>query len=578
MGQDHAEPPPRPAARHAGRRSLLRASLLSPLVAPLGLAPSARPARAQGARDSLTIGITQYPSTLHPNIESMMAKAYALGFVHRPLTAYGPDWKLQALGCETLPSLENGLAALETTPGGKPGMRVTWRLREGWLWGDGTPVTAEDFRFAWEAGRSFETGFGNAEFYRSAYEFLAPDPRTVTLRLDRLSFDYGSAGNFVPLPAHLERARWEADRRNYRSRTLYDTDSTNPGLWCGPYRVTAVQPGSGLTLERNEHWNGPAPAFRRILLRAVENTAALEAQLLAGQIDMVPGEMGFPLEQALALEKRESGRFRLFTRPGLVWEHIDLRLDNPVLADRRVRQALLCGMDRARIAQTLYGGRQPLARSAVHPDDPMYGAETPDWPFDPKRAQALLEEAGWKPGPGGIRVHAGGERLSLEFNTTAGNRAREQVQQIVQGMWKAIGAEARIRNEPPRVLFGETLSQRRFTGAALFAWVSSPENVPRSTLHSSEIPIAERNWSGQNYPGFRDAETDALLEALPQELDPAKRRPLWARLQAITATELPALPLWHRAEAHVWPLWLSGVEPTGHLNPSSLWVTGWKAG
>ena len=84
--------------------------------------------------------------------------------------------------------------------------------------------------------------------------------------------------------------------------------------------------------------------------------------------------------------------------------------------------------------------------------------------------------------------------------------------------------------------------------------------------------------SRANSPSDFSTKADALLAALPQELDPAKRRPLWARLQAITATELPALPLWHRAEAHVWPLWLSGVEPTGHLNPSSLWVTGWKAG
>jgi hypothetical protein len=76
------------------------------------------------------------------------------------------------------------------------------------------------------------------------------------------------------------------------------------------------------------------------------------------------------------------------------------------------------------------------------------------------------------------------------------------------------GIEARIRNEPPRVLFSETLSRRRFTGAAMFAWISSPELVPRTTLHSDEIPRAERNWSGQNYTGFRNAEMDALLEAI----------------------------------------------------------------
>jgi peptide/nickel transport system substrate-binding protein len=143
-------------------------------------------------------------------------------------------------------------------------------------------------------------------------------------------------------------------------------------------------------------------------------------------------------------------------------------------------------------------------------------------------------------------------------------------------MWRQAGIETRIRNEPPRVLFGETLSRRRFTGAVMFAWISAPESVPRSSLHSDEIPRAERNFSGQNYTGFRNAEMDALLEAIPIELDRDRRRALWQRLQAIYAEELPAIPLWFRADAHVWPQWLDGVRPTGHLAPSSLWVEEWR--
>src|SRR5512137_1238573 len=101
------------------------------------------PAAAQ-PRDTLTIGITQYPSTFHPNIENMAAKSYVLGFARRPLTAYGADWRLTCLSCESLPSIENGGAERETTPDGKPGIRVTYRLREGLRWGDGTPVSADD--------------------------------------------------------------------------------------------------------------------------------------------------------------------------------------------------------------------------------------------------------------------------------------------------------------------------------------------------------------------------------------------------------------------------------------------------
>ncbi len=539
---------------------------------------AALPALAQTpARDNLTIGITQYPATFHPNIEAMAAKSYVLGFTRRPLTVRDADWNLACLGCDTVPSLENGMAVRETTPDGRPGIRVTWRIREGSRWGDGTPVTAEDLLFAWEAGRDFSTGFGGAEFYRSAYEAIVVDPRSISLRFDRITFEYASSGDWQPLPAHIERARWQQEPRSYRSRSAYETEPTNPGLWNGPYRITAVTPGSGVVLERNALWAGPAPAFRRIAIRTVENTAALEAQLLAGQLDMIAGELGLPLDQAAALERRLPNRFRFTYKPGLIYEHLDLNLDTPGLADRRVRHALIQAIDRAQIVARLFEGRQSVAHTTVNPLDGMHDEAVRQWPFDLAAARARLEEAGWRPGPDGIRRNAAGERLTIELMTTAGNRSREAVQQVIQGMWRQAGIETRIRNEPPRVFFSETLSRRRFTGAAMFAWISSPENVPRSTLHSDEIPRAERNFSGQNYTGFRNTEMDALLEALPIELDRERRRALWQRLQAIYAEELPAIPLWFRSDAHVWPLWLENVRPTGHLNPSSLWVEEWRS-
>jgi peptide/nickel transport system substrate-binding protein len=535
----------------------------------------AAPAAAQ-PRDTLTIGITQYPSTFHPNIENMAAKSYVLGFARRPLTAYGADWRLACLSCETLPTLENGGAERETTPDGRQGIRVTFRLREGLRWGDGTPVSSEDLRFAWEAGREAATGFGPAEFYRSAYELIVVDPRTVTLRFDRVTFEFASMGDFQPLPAHVERTRWQADPRAYRTRTAYDTETTNPALWNGPFRISAVQPGASVTLDRNAAWAGPAPHFRRITIRTVENTPALEAQLLAGQVDMIAGELGLPIEQAIALERRTGNRFRFVYQPGLIYEHMDVRHDHVALGDRRVRQALLLATDRAQITERLFGGRQPVAHTSVNPLDPMHDPEVRQWPFDLARARALLDEAGWTTGPDGIRRNAAGERLSLEFMTTAGNRAREQVQQVLQGMWRQAGIEARIRNEPPRVFFAETLSRRRFQGLALFAWISAPESVPRSSLHSDEIPREDRNWSGQNYGGYRNAEMDALTHTIPEQLDVAERRQMWRRLQAIYAEDLPAIPLWFRADAHVWPQWLEGVRPTGHLNASPLWAEEWR--
>ena len=180
--------------------------------------------------------------------------------------------------------------------------------------------------------------------------------------------------------------------------------------------------------------------------------------------------------------------------------------------------------------------------------------------------------------PDGLRRNAAGEPLRIELMTTAGNRTRELIQQVAQGQWRQLGIETVIRNEPARVFFGETTTKRRFTGLALFAWISSPENVPRTTLHSQEIPSEANGWSGQNFTGYRNPRMDELLDAIEVELDREKRAGLWHELQRIYAEELPALPLFFRADAHIWPKWLQGVAPTGHMAPVTLWVEQWRVG
>ena len=195
---------------------------------------------------------------------------------------------------------------------------------------------------------------------------------------------------------------------------------------------------------------------------------------------------------------------------------------------------------------------------------------------DPKRARALLDAAGWKRRGRGIRRNAKGEKLAFELMSTAGNRSRELVEQVLQSHWKRLGIEIRIRNQPARVFFGQTVTQRQFKAMAMFAWISAPESVPRATLHSKHIPTEANNWGGQNYTGFRNAEMDRLIEAIETELDRDKRRRLWARFQAIYATELPVLPLYFRANAHILPKWLGGVRPTGHQGSTTLWVEQWN--
>lgn len=549
-------------------RHVLAAAALLALAA-----PAAAPAQP---KDELVIGFTQYPATLHPNIDSMAAKSYVLAMLRRPLTAYDKDWNLGCHLCTELPTIENGKAKAVKRPDGTTGAAVTYTINPRATWGDGVPVTTEDVVFTWEVGRAPKTGVASIELYRRIERIEIHDAKSFTFHLDKLTYQYNDVSDFQLLPRHLEGPVFATDPDTYRQRTLFDAKPTTPGLNFGPYRLTEVVAGSHLVLELNPTWYGDKPHFKRITVRAIENTAALEANLLSGSIDYVAGELGFTIDQVLALQKRQPERYDYVYKPGLVHEHIDLNLDNPLLKDRRVRQALLLALDREALVKQLFEGRQPVAASFVNPLDKVSSDDVPRWKFDPARAAALLDEAGFRPGADGIRANAAGGRLSFELMTTAGNRTRELVQQVLQNQWKRVGVEIRIRNEPARVFFGETTRKRAYTGMAMYAWISSPENGPRSQLHSEMIVREANGWAGQNYTGFADAEMDKLIDALEIELDFGKRKAIWGEIQRIYATELPVLPLYFRAEPFVIPKWLTGIEPTGHQHYSTFWIERWR--
>jgi peptide/nickel transport system substrate-binding protein len=503
----------------------------------------------------------------------MAAKNYVLGAALRPFTVYDAEWKLVCLLCVSLPSIEGGGAVAVDLPDGKKGIDMTFTIRSDASWGDGAPVTTEDVLFTYDVGRDPTSAVSNGELYRRITGITVKDDKTFTLHVDKLTFDYAAINDFVLLPAHLERSAF-SEPAQYRVRTRYDTDPANPGLYNGPYRISEIAPGSHIVLEPSANWHGPKPHFRRVTVRAIENTAALEANLLSGTIDMVAGELGFPLEEAVAFEKRHPDAYRVLYKPSLVYEHVDCHLATPALADRRVREALILGLDREAMSRQLFAGQQPVADSFLSPLDPGYATDIPHYRYDPERATALLEAAGWTAQPTGPRVDANGSRLMLELMTTAGNRSRELVEQVLQSQWRRIGVEIRIRNEPARVFFGETLRHRQFQ-LAMYAWIGSPENVPRSILHSSEIPGPANAFAGQNLSGFSSPEMDRIIDALEIELDTNKRRSLWAEAQRLYATELPSLPLYFRSSVFVLPKWLSGLRPTGNQYPTTLWITDW---
>ena len=437
----------------------LRAAIAAAALCAISL-PLAPPA---AARDDLVIGVAQFPSSLHPAIDAEVIKSYVVHFAIRPVTAFNPEWKNSCLLCATLPTVENGLAKIEDKPGGGQGMAVTLTLRPDLKWGDGTPVTTKDLEFTWKVGRDPASGWSNPDPWDRAASIDIKDDRTAVLHLDRVMVSYNQWNDL--LPAHIEGPVVEkaTNAADYLRQTTYDRAPTTPGLWNGPFLITQDQSGNQVVLEPNPQWSGTKPGFKRIVIRLIDKTPALLANLLSGDIDMVAGEgIGLTIDQVIQLQKRQPDRFTYIFKPSLTYEHIDLKIENPALADIRVRHALLHAIDRKTIVRRLFEGKQPVADTWVNPLDPDYTADVAKYPYDPARARALLAEAGWKPGR---RRHLPQRqrRAAVSGNaTTAGNQLRELVEQVLQNQWKASCVEVTIKNEPPRTLFGETLKQRQF--------------------------------------------------------------------------------------------------------------------
>ena len=213
----------------------------------------------------------------------------------------------------------------------------------------------------------------------------------------KLTFDYAGINDFGCCP-RISSARISADPAKYRRRTAYDTDPTNPGLYFGPYRITEVAPGSHVVLEPNPTWWGEKPLFQAHHRAQRSRTPRRSRPICCPAPSTTsPASSASRLDQALAFEKRHGDRFNIIYKPGLIYEHIDLNLDNPILAGQaRAPGADLCarsrGAQQAAVRGPAAGGE--LLRQPARLDGRRRHAALQIRPG--KRAAALLDEAGWK--------------------------------------------------------------------------------------------------------------------------------------------------------------------------------------
>lgn len=558
--------------------------LLSLLVAIGLLATACTKKQASLSADEFKIGVSQEFESLNPLIMSMSASNYLYRMAARTLAVLGTNGQWYAQLATEIPTLENKQAKF-ITEGGKKKIQATWIIKENAKWGDGVPVTCADFQLARQIADSPMVSVAEKETYTQVerIEFDPAKPKVCTFTYEKARWDYFQLAGFTPLPKHIEGPIFEQfgkSAEGYEKNSEYVKNPTNPGLYNGPFVIAEMKLGSHVIFNPNPHFYGNPPKLKKVVVKVIPNTGTLEANLRSGQIDMI-SSLGLAFDQAIAFEKKvkaENLPYQVLFKDGITYEHIDFNLDNPMLKDVKVRQALIYSLNKTDLTNALFEGKQKPALHFVSPIDPWY-TDDPEkitvYNHSKEKANELLDQAGWKKEADGYR-YKNKEKLSFTLMTTAGNKTRELVQQFLKDQWKQVGVDIEIKNEPARVFFGETTKKRKFTGMAMYAWVSSPESNPRSSLHSKSIPSDANSWSGQNNMNWANKRVDQLIDSVDIEFNPEKRKTFVQEMMKHYTTEAPVIPLYYRADVSVVPNALKNFQLPGHQFSETNEIENWE--
>ena len=543
MARAHDEWERMPRTRSLPRLLVLLLLLLLLVLpaSPLRAAPAASPA---AGRDHVVVGMAQEPSTVNPLFAEMAASLSIIATLFTSDVQRDNTWRLFPQGVRALPTLQDGTWALRGT-----GMVLTWKVKPR-AWHDGRRVSCDDYLFTHTLAKDDQVPVVVRDLTRRIADVRCtdrPDGLDIVVEWgERYAYANQTITEHGALPRHLLEPLYRQNPGRMNEAGFGNDPKVTVGD--GRYRLVEWRKGSSLTVEAiPNHPIFGTPPIKSVTWRFIPDTNALMANMLAGSIDAI-STIGISFDQAVQLERLGAGRFKVFFEPGLVWEHIDFNLSNPLLQDVRVRRAIAHAVNREAIVQQLFQGRQPVSHTYLPTRHPGYTDRVDRYPYDPGQARQFLKEAGYFPDLDGTLRNAAGNRLVLELNTTAGNRLREQVAQIIQADLRRVGIGLTIKNYPARVLLGDITNKRSFPGLVMYAWILSPTSDCDSLYTSDGIPRARNGWSGQNYPGYVNATMDARCKAASREIDEGKRNLLLNETAVIFSRDLPALPLYVRAQ------------------------------
>jgi peptide/nickel transport system substrate-binding protein len=329
------------------------------------------------------------------------------------------------------------------------------------------------------------------------------------------------------------------------------TDYNRAPLGTGPYRVKEWKTGEHILLERVPgYWQGDAK-IRQLLFRFVANTTTRINLLKAGEVHLVAL---LPWDQVREVAPVPGVRLNRVLGNG--YEHVTLNQRRvPAFADVRVRRALAHAVDRALLVHTILDGQVAVVDGAVQPLSPAHEPAVRRYGYDTATANRLLDEAGWRRGPDGVR-RKDGAPLAFTLITQAGFAIRESVAQALQQAFRAVGVDMSLR-----LIDGTAISSTWFAGELTLFFAGD------------RTPPAGRNLNFVN-----DSALTALLYASDRTVDEARRIALLKEAQRRIAELAPEIPLYNTAKVDAVPATLRGF--TGNpTNAGPFWnVHAWEVG
>ena len=471
---------------------------------------------------------------------------------YEPLAGWDANGDLKPVLAAEIPSRENGGLAAD-------GRSVTWKLKRGVKWHDGKPFTADDLVFNWEYASDPATASVTIGSYKDV-KVEKVDDFTVTVRFAKPTPFWADA--FVGTRGMLIPKHLFADFKGAKSR---EAPANLKPVGTGPYRFVEFKPGDMVRGEINPEYHvGNQPFFDSIEMKGGgDAVSAARAVLQTGEYDYA---WNMQVEDEILLRLEKGGKGRAEITPGGNIEHIQLnstdpwtevegerssiKTKHPLLSDPAVRQALGLLVDRKAVEDYIYG-RTGVATANFLNNPERYRSKTMKWEFNVDKASQLLEEAGWKKGPDGIRVKDG-KKLKLVYQTSI-NTPRQKNQAIVKQACQKAGIEVELKSVVASVFFSSDVANpdtypHFYCDIQMYTTtMTQPDpELFMNQFTSWEVATKENKWQGRNVTRWKNEDYDKTFRAAEGELDPVKRAALFIRMNELVCGDQAVIPVVYR--------------------------------